>query len=120
LIKVIKKDFFFIAVPVFLTNSLLSRLAVRSLKGVPPEAEQNALWMLGYILIPFATGVVINRLCRNAWSVKQQVVSALICGLPLLVVPILYSRFWVVSPALFLMPFLSVWFSRRFFDPTIR
>lgn len=116
----LKKDFLFVAAPVFLTNALLTRLAARFLREVPPEAEQNALWMLGFIVVLFVTGVVLNRLCRNQWSVKQQVVSAFLCGLPLLIIPVLYSRFWVVSPALLLMPFLSVWFGRRFFDPTIR
>lgn len=115
-----RKDFLFTAAPVFLTNALLTRLAVRFLRDVPPEAEQNALWMLGFIVVLFVTGVVLNRLCRNAWRVKQQVLGAFICGLPWLTLPLYYSRFFVVSPALLLMPFLSVWFARRFFDPTIR
>lgn len=106
--------------PVFITNALLARLGFVFLDDVPPESGDNALWMLGLLLIMLGSGVVVNRLCQDRWSVKTQLAGAYLVEIPLMVLMVIYSRFLVLIPGILLMPPLAIWFARRFFDPRIQ
>ncbi|MCS6979071.1 MAG: hypothetical protein N2050_03285 [Flavobacteriales bacterium] len=114
------KDFWLVLGPVLLTQGLLVRWMYRALRALPEDHPSNALWLLGWMLLLFFSGIAVNRLNRNVWKPAVQVGVTFLCNLPALLLLLLEPRLLYGLPAFVLMPFLAIWFSRRFFDPNIR
>jgi len=113
-------NFIGIFIVLLATNSLATWFAWMRLLRTPAESPQNAFWMLALICLMFITGIAVNRLCKNAWKVRWQILMVILSSLPLFILAIRFSRLLVVGPAFVLVPILSIWFSRRFFDSEIR